>query len=74
MTSLDVESLYWTDEISLRQFIDQYKRSSLPQLLRTTSGYTDADSVNDIGADEVSQSCYIVTSASKSVVAACQSM
>jgi hypothetical protein len=43
----------WTEELSLRDFIDIYKHK-LPKLLRTTTGFSDVDNMHDIGSDEVS--------------------
>ena len=52
MAQIDVSSVRWTNDIDMRRFIDQYKHK-LPQLLRTTSGYSDVNNINDIGQDEV---------------------
>jgi len=52
MASFDADLFLWTLDISLRQFVDNYK-DHLPTLIRTTSGYRDCSGCTDICSEEV---------------------
>jgi predicted PolB exonuclease-like 3'-5' exonuclease len=52
MMSLHKLTFRWSADFTLRQFVDKYK-NHLPQLVNTTSGYSDISIVNDVAADQV---------------------
>jgi hypothetical protein len=54
MASFGASLIQWTDEIGLQLFVYKYE-NRLPQMVRTTCGYSDIDNINDIAADEVSE-------------------
>lgn len=58
MAQFDEESFFWSEDFTLRQFVDRYKHH-LPQLMRTVSGYSDSKYINDICAAEVSRHAVI---------------
>jgi hypothetical protein len=51
--AFNADVIRWTEDISLREFVEKYK-NHLPKLIRTTSGFSNAVSINDVGSDEVS--------------------
>ena len=52
---LDVDLFVWSEDMTLRQMVEVFKHR-LPQMIQTTSGYSDGSNINEIGCGEVRES------------------